>query len=397
MSVKILWLTWVVMCMSCSRVEVPEEKNVELQEPANFSEFVQSGKLSNKIIKKIKTNRVKIKDIKIKNFKLENVNLFASDFENIVFSDGEYESVKMDGSIFKNVKFINVRFTKTNFSSWYNDRDSFLENVIFDNCVFDDVEIDELKESQMTFINSNANNLSISGEKIKLVVENTNFTDSYFDAKFDGDLEIQGGDTVQLSLGGSTMKNIIIEKVTNIRVDFFGNVESTNFSAVTGSVTLSGNIPLNTIVFKKKGHVTLGSELKKVNIYYPKGSAGNVLFLMNSDISKIKVYNLNTKELCMINSKIDSLEIERGNIARILCMEKTTIGTLKMHNVNISDSVEIDDLNVDTLHVINGSGKPNSRDNSARRAVVKKFIREKPGQPVDTREKVEGMHILDLL
>lgn len=382
--------------MACSKLEVSNDFKVELKSPDKFLEFVYSGGLNNKTMNDFHIYEIIMKDVAIKNFAWHDVSFASSRFENVVFSDGEMNDFDFEGSEFINVIFRNVKFTKTSFSSYFDTSYSSFKNVTFENCVFHDVGMQDLTEGNISFMHSDVNASWISGRKLDLTIENTNFTESHLNGEFVDGLVITGGKKVILNISGKKLNNLIVKGVSHAGINYRGAADRVEVSATKGFIDVSGNVNSVKASFKNTASAHFGHGIKKAVIDFDSTVKDNAVFMKDAKCEHLVINNLDVEFLSFWGAEIGTVVFNAGSILDIDCHD-ANIGTLTLNDIHFQKKLNMNNLKIGTLHVINGSKNTRILNDGAEGAVVQKLMREKPGQPVLTKENVKGIHILDLL
>lgn len=301
--------------------EVYEEDKTYLQNPRNFSEWFEQGKLNNRSFFGFGVkNDVKISDATINRFIWYRTYIFG-DFKNVVFRKGIFHTGELGHSNLENVTFKNVTFIDVSFDY------SKMNNVKFINCKFKNLK----QWRQESFNSIEFEDCSIKGASFKnykgfIKVYNSISEDFYLTAK---------NNSAEIFIEGGSFDGVIRGSFSNLSMSELNFLRASVSSDNKSYINISNS---NEIYVSVKG---TSKELLIDNIenacYISVGYINSNIKINNITSGKSivaatlnEVYN---KNLSMINVRSEKMIFDRfeGDIF----LDKVSVGLWTQHSSKI--------------------------------------------------------------
>lgn len=344
-----------------------------------------------------------LKDLEIHHFDWDDGAFYLCQFENVILSDGTIHEFEFSDVKFKNVTFKNVAFKKVKFTYDSSKILPILENVSFENCTFESLNLNRIKDSSVKFLDSH-----------------------FFDCMFkiySSTLEFHRCSVAQGVINASVFiyKPTVPEPVkvidcTSFCIELCGdpidtfkatsegllaifdlNVKNIQIYVKYGAIDVHPNCVIGNMqltFFRTGGFSIDESKIDQLKVLCTEPSDEFPSFITDSTVNQLHTLGLKIQELELRNCKIQEVLLHNAQLGALI-FKDSTLGLLDIDVCHVKQKVELKKTLIGRVKISHASLEPGCAwDTEASMiATLEKCGRNPTSlqrECVETLEKVDG-------
>ena len=329
------------------KTELTPEWVERFNKVAKLNEYAQSHavQLSDVVLASYDLTGVKLNGATFENTEWKGTQLNKGSLGNTQFKKTKLDGVKFQESVLSDVTFEDVELREVSFFK------ATLKHVKFIRCKFDAVTADQLKGSDVEFIDSKLVNSSFSEGQLIAVIKNSNLNDVEFtDLEIPSSLTFEKSELKEVKADRSILSSL---RATGSKVDAtFANttIETVEFSNDDLDTDLSEST-INTITIAASKIKTLRMNSAKVN---------SVVIDRCEPTKNFGFYKATIKNIQIDRSKLDDFTLAKSNIERLTIANTVLLNSdfellrakqATFDHVTLDAKIDFTNAQIDTLTV----------------------------------------------